>query len=797
MGYDRFLIAPFNTGWQTDLRPWLTPEDSFTTLENAYVFRGRVRKRFGGKLMGPTPQESRFRINLGTTDAMGNFPAAPAVVPGSKFFVGQAFSVGTNFFTVVNGAPGPQAMLTTGPGTGTYNVTNGAYTITGAPALTAVFFYPALPVMGLTNYENGPINNQPSFGFDTEFAYFFVPPAAGWTASWTGTFPIWKGNNTQFFWTENWIGVDQSIPTLFVTNFNATVPVPGANDDPIWTFSTATNWVAYPGNGSAQGFYFRPNGLARYAGPFVQTALLIVAFKNRLIFLNTIENYRNIGGIQNVAYPQRARYSIAGSPFLQNSWYEVNQSDTSGTAGNLSNFAGAGYIDASTEEQIVSAEFIKDRLIVYFERSTWELVYTGNQVQPFIWQKINTELGSVSTFSSVPFDKLVMTIGLSGVHACTGANVERIDNKIPDEIFEIEVDEDERVAGIRNYYTEVVYWTAPTTAKETINVFPNQVLIYNYKNDTWAINDDCITAFGYYEQQADITWATANSTWQNYVASWTSGIAEAQFRQIVAGNQEGFTFFVADYVDIGYARNAPVMQITNIVINANGTATLTVINHNLAPDDWIAIENVQGLTNINVDVNPHVLSDGVTVVYYGIYQVLAPLPDVNTIIIQLKPEQNIVGTYTGGGNITRVSNMNIQSKQWNPYVSKDRNVFLAKIDFAVTRTPSSEDQNPLVRGGEVTVDYFPSSSEFSMLENMEPNVLFGNNILQTSAYTTIPFEQVQERLWHPVYFQTEGECIQIKIFMDDEQIANPNTTWQDFEIQGILLFTAATTTRLQ
>ena len=43
-----------------------------------------------------------------------------------------------------------------------------------------------------------------------------------------------------------------------------------------------------------------------------------------------------------------------------------------------------------TDEQIISCEFIKDRLIVFFERSTWELAYTGNEVLPFIWQKINT-----------------------------------------------------------------------------------------------------------------------------------------------------------------------------------------------------------------------------------------------------------------------------------------------------------------------------------------------------------------------------------------------------------------------
>src|SRR5207247_7694475 len=94
-------------------------------------------------------------------------------------------------------------------------------------------------------------------------------------------------------------------------------------------------------------------------------------------------------------------------------------------------------IDAPTSEAIVTALILKDRLIVYFERSTWELVYTGNQVIPFDWQTINIELGAESTQSVVPFDSVILGVGDVGIHSCNGGNVARIDDKIPDEILQV------------------------------------------------------------------------------------------------------------------------------------------------------------------------------------------------------------------------------------------------------------------------------------------------------------------------------------------------------------------------
>src|ERR1700691_3840943 len=98
MAFDRFLIGPFETGLQTNVRAWQIMDDAFQKLQNAYVFRGRVRKRFGSRFMGTgwsssltEPLFSRLRINLGSTDVSGNISAT---VPGSTFAVGQMFSVG-------------------------------------------------------------------------------------------------------------------------------------------------------------------------------------------------------------------------------------------------------------------------------------------------------------------------------------------------------------------------------------------------------------------------------------------------------------------------------------------------------------------------------------------------------------------------------------------------------------------------------------------------------------------------------------------------------------------------------
>lgn len=789
---DRFLIGfvDSNASIQTDVKPWLIADNAWALLKNVYPFRGRIRKRFGGLLTGsgaPTsfaaPYYSRAAILVGTTTGgalSGNvrtITSHPAMITK----VGQMFSVnvpivnpgdnGITLFTVYNPAGGAQQMLRTdgSVSTATYNLTNSAFNITNirdsagnlVPNGTNVYFYTAEPIMGISIFQSGNIDAEPTYIFDQNFAYTFN--GSFWQMVGSGGTPIWHGSNINFVWTTTWYGAGtQANDVFYVTNFNASVPAPGATDDPIWYYKLATNtWVAASG---ANAFYFAPAGGAVHTGPFVSTAKMILPFHGRLILLNTIEND---GSGNTSAYQQRVRFSWRGDPLATQAWYEPNQTDSSG------NFAGgAGFLDADTEEMIIGAQFIKDNLIVFFERSTWQLAYTGNEVQPFQWYRINTELGAVSAFSVVPFDKQTIAIGETGVHACNGANVQRIDDKIPQEIFEMinVYSAVERVAGIRDFYVEQVYWTLPSVSLPSAETYPDTVVVYNYKTGAWALNNDCITAFGYFQQESATTWAQPGYiSWEQSDFDWQSGLNQSNVRQTLCGNQEGFVFIAEPNI----GRNAPVMQITNITA-ASPYVSLNIIDHTLALNECIYIENVMGTTGLNGNI------------YF-----IQSITDANNVVINnLLNNVPISGVYTGGGTVTRVSNIGMISKQYNPYVQDDRNVYISRVDFGVDRTSV----------GQLTVDYYPSYTSLSMLnEGEDTGTILGTGVLETSPYNPIyyPLEQLQDSLWHPLYFQTSGEAIQLVMYMNPIQISTPTIAFSDFQLNGMVLYAEKTTDRLQ
>lgn len=775
MPYDRFIIQSFETGLQRNTKPFQVMEDSLVTLNNAYVFRGSITKRFGGVLMGASPSAqlaplfSRARIALpggagvGITDGAG---AAAGNVPGTIFKPGQQFSIDDRIYTVPALGTPVNMLATTATATATFNTTTGAYVFAGAPANTQIYFYPAEPIMGIAIYENGTaINNDPTFAWDTQFAYTFN--GISWERSLASTTPpvLWHGTNSDFFQAVNWRGVTDENTALFVTNYYVVNPngALAATDDPIWSYD-GTNWLSHAGNGGANGFYYLPAGGALYQNNWVQTARIIVNFKNRLVLLNTIEAENSLvlpaRAFTYRQYVNRARFSHNGSPFSTTAWYEPNQQDS---AGNVA--SGGGFIDAPTKETIVSAQFIKDRLIVFFENSTWELAYTGNEVLPFVWQQLNTELGSESLLSSVPFDREILTMSNVGVHSCNGSNVQRIDEKIPDEVFAVRNRENgvKRVVGIRDYWKECVYWTFPDASQNALEAFNNRVLLYNYRNNTWAFLDDCITAFGYFEQQQGLNWQNANIQWGQANMAWGAAVLQSNFRQIVAGNQQGYLFIVAPEV----SRNAPVTQITNIAIVGN-FLELTIIDHTLAVGDYLLFENITAPSDTSLN---NTIEQVAQIVSKDVVRINRPLL--------------YIGPYNGGGTVTRVPIINIQTKQWNPYLNQGKNVFIQRVDFAVQNTPATE----------ITVDYAPSSTQLSMVQGGQATgALLGTSVLECFSYT--PLEVQQDIIWRPVYFQAQGNFIQLNLSWTDEQARDPNIVLGDFSISSIILVTKPTNYRL-
>jgi len=844
MATDKFLIGYTDneSGYQTNLKPWLINDNAFSALENAYVWRGRVRKRFGSTLMGSSQLQSRLRILMGVINGGGSFSGT---VPGLDFNIGQMFSVGTNIYTVYQtGTPAAMLAAVVSTGSGTYDTSNGSVSIIFETVGTQVWFYPAQPVMGLTLYFTAATNDYVSIGFDTQFAYEFDVINNNWKRLSLGA-ATWTGSDSQFFWMTNYQGAAISTNFLWVTNYNATdgiryfdgttwfkpvlnytrgallvvtdgsgnaagtVPggtgfigqvftiglynysvtvangalVPSAGAPGSGTFNTATGAYTFTSTTINTNVYFTGNN-------YIQTAQIITLFRNRLLFLNTIEL---VDGIS-TTYVTRMRYSAIGNPLAPQAW--------------MDNIPGqGGFIDAPTIQPIVTSQFIKDRLIVYFEASTFELVYTGNQVQPFQWQKINTELGATSTFSQIPFDKFVLGIDDVGIHACNGANVDRIDQKIPSLVWSFDTEhasDVQRVAGIRDYYLEMAYWTFASDDRNSDFPFPNQVLTYNYVNDSWGINDDSFTTFGYYLLQTGApgaTWGSTTTPWGQNLSLWNStsnATNSVKSRKIIAGNQEGFVCII----DSDVTSNASMLQINNFVTTGiSGVFTVYCTNHNLSLGDYFSLSNMNGMTFTdsigNVLINPVgiIISDTVNLMTTNSFQAQFLDTELKAVVI--------TGSYLGGGTMARISQIDILTKQYNFYTPDDRNIFIPKIDFLVDRTNI----------GEILADYFVSSTSLSITSEglgtlANPGPLTGSNVLDTHPYNPAlaPLEQLQDRLWHPVYFYGDGTCVQFELLFGPEQmfgyVVNADGTinyiaLEDFQLHAMIIHAQRTASRLQ
>jgi len=723
---DRFFIGPVAAGFQRNLKPWMIPDQAYETLNNVYEWRGRLRKRFGTTFTPGSSNvdhfNSRARIMIDTTDGAG---AASGNLPlnTGDMTIGMMFSIGNTCYTI-SALGNPATIVTDGAATFTIDTTASpaTYSIAGGAATTDVYFYPCKPIMGINQYDRLNDNDETTIVFDTRFAYTY--DGTGWDRIGTG---VWSGTNSDFFWTCNWLGAARSDYLFFAVNYVS------ADGIQYWD---GTNWATLTpivNSGS---------------GATLNSARIILPFQNRLIMLNTIESTGT--------YTQRCRFSQNGDPTVTEAFYE----DVVGRG---------GYVDATTRESIVSAAILRDRLIVYFERSTWELVYTNNQALPFVWQQINTSLGAESPHSVVAMDEFIFGVGNTGIHACNGTQVDRIDEKIPDETWELANTNNGvlRVAGIRDFFSEVIYWTIPLDNYND-NVFPTQILMYNYKSGSWARFDDTYTAFGYIQYSGGNTWAEENADWFQANWSWDSYIDVALNQRILAGNQQGFLLVV----DPELSRLASSLLITDIDLSAPNTITVTALNHNLNTYNYIMFENMTGTTELE-----------------GLIFQVETTPTTNTFtIIWDSSDPFPTNTYTGCGTIALVSPISILTKEYNFYHKMGSNISIDKVDFNVDFTAS----------GEITVDAFPSFSfESTVQDGQATGAILGTNILETFPYTLNTFEANQNQGWHPVYFQAQGEVVQLYIYHTPEQARDPEIVNSPFTLNAAMYYVRKTSSRFE
>ena len=168
----------------------------------------------------------------------------------------------------------------------------------------------------------------------------------------------------------------------------------------------------------------------------------------------------------------------------------------------------------------------EDVLIVGFSVYQTRLVYTGNDLIPFAFYLINNEYGSSSTFSSITMDKGVLTRGNRGYLMTSQTECRRFDLDVPDQVFQTRLLDNgtDRVCSQRDYINEWVYFTYPSNDLDY--KFPNQTFMYNYRDDTWSINNEAYTTYGTFQKQNGYIWSTIGTiypSWSEWNDPWNAG----------------------------------------------------------------------------------------------------------------------------------------------------------------------------------------------------------------------------------------------------------------------------------
>ena len=563
------------------------------------------------------------------------------------------------------------------------------------------------------------------------------------------------------------------------TNGNATTP----------TLSSTKGWVNFAPPVSQSNFSIADLPAAQY---YLVGARMIVPFKDRLLFVGPV--IQTSSANSQVYLQDTVIYSQNGTPYYTCSYTNTpsatvdtptnattvfnpilvpaNQTATS-TAYFEDSSGFGGFITAGTYNPIVTVSFNEDVLIMGFSKQQARFVYTGNDIVPFNFFTINSELGSSSTFSGINLDRGAVSTGEHGIVITSQVSAARLDLDIPDQIFQFNLINNgaQRVTAQRDFINEWIYFTYPDN--EVRYKFNNQTLQYNYRDNSWAVFQECYTTYGQFRKVTGNTWATIGDTypsWSQWNDPWNSGSATLLQPQVMAGNQQGFVMLRDDGTSEG----------NSLYIQSFSGNIVTSPDHCLNRGDYIIISGCIG--TIGYEVNNKVFS-------------VLNTPSDSTFT--LNPTIGS-GTYSGGGVIKRMSVPLIQTKQFPVSWEMARKTRIGPQMYLLSYTPASEislliylSQNSVGQGisayNEGPIVPEPNTINNSLVYS---TVLYtcpeSTNLGLTPANTNLQMVTAsdQDQIWHRINTSLLGDTIQFGFTMSDTQMRSLTPSGNTFTITG-------------
>jgi len=615
----------------------------------------------------------------------------------------------------------------------------------------------------------------------------------------------------------------QAANTVDVTFPNATIAGGGAISSGIAQYLTNRSDVTKdclrwydgdPTNGNATTPTLnQPNGWVNFAPPLSQLdysiadlpadqyylvgARMIVPFKDRLLFIGPVVQTSSANSQKYLQ--DTVIYSQNGTPYYTCSYTNapsatvdtptnpplsppgfvpllVPTNQTATPSAYFEDTAGfGGFITAGTFNPILTVSSNEDVLIMGFSKQQARFVYTGNDLVPFNFFTINSELGSGSTFSGVNLDRGALSTGEHGIVITSQVSAQRIDLEIPDQIFQFRNTNNgaQRVTAQRDFISEWIYFTYPDN--EIRYKFPNQTLQYNYRDNSWAIFNECYTTYGQFRKVTGNTWATIGDTyptWDQWNEPWNAGTSTLLQPQVMAGNQQGFVLL----------RNDGTAEGNSLYIQSFSGNTVTSPDHCLNVGDYIIISGCIG--TIGYQVNNKIFS-------------VATSPSDSTFTLN-PPIAS--GTYSGGGVIKRMYVPLIQTKQFPVSWEMARKTRIGPQMYLLSYTPTSEitlliylSQNSVGQGvsaynqGPVVpeVNSVNNSLIYStVLYTCPESTNLGLTSIATAANTNLQMVTAsdQDQIWHRINTSLLGDTIQFGFTMSDTQMRSLTASGNVFTI---------------
>jgi hypothetical protein len=560
-------------------------------------------------------------------------------------------------------------------------------------------------------------------------------------------------------------------------------------------------------------------------------ALAISAFKDRLIFFSPWIQTSSGLPIQLI---DTALWSWNGTPYYtipvpknQTAVFNAYFVDQTGLG---------GYLSSSTSQPIYTISNNEDVILLGFGGSgrKTRFVYTGNDLDPFLFFNINSELPSTATFSAITLDKGMIDIGTYGIAMTDQQSSQRIDLDIPDYIFNIQYLNNgiQRTNAIRDYFREWIYFTYPLNTSQW--KFPSNSLLFNYRDNTWGFLYENYTTHGYYRAYMKKTWLTTGyKSWNDWREPWNSGINSPLNTQVIAGNPQGYVLIQSEGTSEAQSGTVnavgadayqnvlvtsynhcvnyeiPDLQVPEYLYFTGGINTpylngvigkvLTTPSANTFTVD-IQFPVTATITNITQAVlavvtapNNYVIGQQVTISgVVGMTQLNGNTYTVtaaNALTFTLNVNSTAFTAYVSGGIATplaylglaqyaRLSTPFLQTKQFNPYWDEGRQVRLGSQKYLFDKTTDSE----------VTQQIYLSQDNENPwndpVNNPPPNSLEYSQVLYTCPESTnlgltpsninlqSPIASSQNQIWHRVSTSLQGDSVQIGITLNDTQMRN-------------------------